>query len=79
MANFGQIRFPEQNFFHLFYHSLDLDQVRLSMGSDRSKLYAGKFEGETDLAHLQTRQIHRPVFCSVRRYRLLLLDCNNLC
>ena len=54
---------------------LDLDQIRLSIASERSKL-RGKVWGKDGLAHLQARQIHRPVFRSVTRYNLLFLDFN---
>ena len=53
----------------------DLDKVFLSIGFVRDRNYAGRFGGETDLAHLQAGKIHRLVFWSVH----VIPYCNNLC
>ena len=42
-------------------------------------IYAGKFAGQTDLAHLQARQIYRLIFQSVTRHNqiaIIYANCN---
>jgi hypothetical protein len=60
--------------------TLDLDQVRLSRvrGRARGEITRESLSEKTDLAHLQARQIYRPVFPLVTRHEIAIIyaSCN---